>query len=201
MSFDSDAGFVPDATGFAIFFLLKQRGGDPVESGWVRLWSGSGDFALPADATDTSGGIYKGLGFPTAMEGLSGLINGDFDTLNFSLSGVDATALSMAGSDRADVDGALVHIGMIDLDGAAQAVGTTDWLWEGCAGRPRTQRIGLGEGATMSVVLPVTTSFFDRNLASQSWWSAKSQRLRDAADKFFDGMSSMTSWLVLPWPN
>lgn len=197
MSFDSDAGYVPDTPNFAIFFLLC-AGATPAD--WVRLWSGAGDYAFPADAFDTSGGTYIGLGFPLGIPAISQAFNGSASSLEFSLSGVDATALRAAGVDRETVNMSLLYVGLIDLDEHQQPVGTCDWLTEAQAGMPRTQRVGNGSGSVMSVTLPASLDFFDRNLAATNFWSDASQKLRSATDTMFAFIARMNLGMVISWP-
>lgn len=196
MSFDSDETYVPDTPNFAIFFLLKC--GEPEQ--WVRLWSGEGDFDLSADDFDTTGGRYISLGFPVGLPAISQAINGASTTLEFSLSGVDATALRMAGVDRDLVDGSIIHVGIMDLDEHQQPASGCDWLLEARAGKPRVSRTGRSEGALRTITLPASTDFTDRNRAAIAWWSPTSQRVRSPDDTFFDQVPAITAGMVISWP-
>lgn len=196
MSFDSDTGYVPDTPSFAIFFLLKAG----AAADWVRLWSGEGDYALPADSTDTTGGIYLGLGFPVGLPSISQAINGAASSLEFTLSGVDATAVAMAGVDRHIVDGSMLYVGIVDLDDYQAPVGACDWLLEAMAGKPRTSRTGQGAGAVRTITLPASTDFYDRNLSAVAFWSPTGQRARSADDSFFDQIPTISAGMIIEWP-
>jgi len=196
MSFDSDDAYVPDPPSFAIFFLLKA--GEPAN--WVRLWSGEGDYELPADGTDTTGGLYQGLGFPVGLPSISQAINGAASSLEFTLSGVDATAIAMAGVDRETVNNSLLYVGIVDLDEHQAPLTACDWLLEAQAGKPRTSRVGQGEGALRTITLPASTDFYDRNLAAVAFWSPTGQRARSPDDTFFDQIPAISAGMIIQWP-
>lgn len=197
MSFESDGSYQPDTPNFAIFWLLKV--GD-APTGWVRLWSGAGDFDLPADDTDTTGGRYVSLGFPLGLPAFSQAINGAAASVEFSLSGVDAEAMRLVGVDRDQVDGALVYVGIMDLDEHQQPASTCDWLMEAQAAKPRVSRTGQGSRAVRTISLPCVTDFFDRNLAATAYWSPTGQRSRSGDDAFFDLIPTISAGMVIEWP-
>jgi hypothetical protein len=196
MSFDSDDSYVPDPPSFGIFFLIKA--GDAAS--WVRVWSGDGFYDLPADGTDTSGGRYMGIGFPVGLPAISQAINGTSSNIEFSMSGVDATALRLAGADRNLVNGALVYLGLVDIDEHQQPTTSCDWILEGQAGKPRVSRVGRDEGALRTISLPVSTEFVDRNRAAIAWWSPSGQRARSADDAFCDQVPTISAGGVYTWP-
>lgn len=196
MSFDSDDGFVPDTSNFAIFWMLQVG----VSTNWVRVWSGAGDFTLPADDTDTLGGTYKGLDFPTAIPDLDLAVNGQASNVDFLISGVSATAVRLLGVDRDLVKGSSVYLGVMDLDDEQQPVGPVDWLLEGTAGAPRSSRVWQDGRALLSITLPVQTDAFDRNQAALNFWSPTAQRVRSPGDAFFDQTPQMANFMVIKWP-
>lgn len=196
MSYESDSGYVADTRDFAIFFLLKAG----TAANWVRLTSVEGGFTVPADSIDTLGGNYTCLGFPTGLPILSEAINGAFDSIDFSLPGVDATAIRLLTTDRAIVTGAAVHVGMIDLDSAQQPVGSIDWLIEGKAAAPRWSRQGQGEGALFTITLPVSTALFERNQSAIAYLTPTGQRSRSSDDAFCDFVTKMQAGMVVDWP-
>lgn len=197
MSGESDEGYVPDAPSFGIFFLLKQ-GADPAK--WVRLWSGDGDFPYPADAIDTTGGLYIGLGFPSGLPELTQCINGAFDNLEFVLSGVDENAIKLAGVNRHEVFGSSIHVGMVDLDEHQQPVGSFDWFLEARAGMPRIRRTGQGEDAVRAIVLPSSTAMIDRNTAEFGYWTPGDQRRRSPTDAMCDFTPKYGADTTVAWP-
>lgn len=196
MSYDSDAGYVPDSSNFALFWVLQV--GDP--DNWVRVWSGAGDFLVPADDTDTTGGLYKGLDFPTAIPDLDLAVNGQASSVDFTISGVSATSVKLLGVDRNAVKGSPVFLGIQDLSDDQQPVGSIDWLFEGVAGKPRSSRTWQEGKALRSITLSVVTDAYDRNLAALQFWSPTAQRLRSPGDRFFDQTPQMATFMVIKWP-
>lgn len=197
MTYESDAGYVPDSSGFAIFFLLKAGA---TSADWVRLSSVEGGIAAPADDTDTLGGRYDCLGFPNGLPALTQAINGAYENIEFSLSGVDATAIRLLGADRDAVDGALFYIGIQDLDSEQQQVGSIDWLMEGTAGKPRWSRQGLGEGALFTITLPVSTALYVRNQSALAFLTPQGQRARSSDDAFCDYVPKIVAGMIVAWP-
>lgn len=197
MTYASDAGYVPDTPSFGIFFLMKV-GADPAL--WIRLWSGFGNIRLPSDGIDTTGGTYQGLDFPTDLPGFDLAVNGEAAGVEFSISGVSATAVRLLGPSRADVSGSLVYLGILDLDSALQPVGVVDWLFEATAARPRSKRVGQDEGALYTITLPTMVDAYDREQTALAYWSPRSQDARSDGDRFFDQVPSMSVGMVIPWP-
>lgn len=192
----SDETYAPDSPAYAIFWLLKV--GEPED--WPRLWTGDGDFALSADAVDTTGGTYKSVGFPAGIEAFGQVINGASENIQFSLSGVDATAMRLAGVDRDAVNGSEIHIGMMDFDEFAQPTGPCDWLVELIAGKPRVRREGRDSGAVRTISLPATGGMKDRNMAGFAFWTGASQRRRSSDDAFCDRVTLYTKESTVKWP-
>lgn len=196
MSFTSDPGYVPDSENFAIFWVLQVG---PSE-GWVRVWSGAGDFMAPSDAIDTTGGLYKGLDFPTAIPDLDLAVNGQASGVEFSISGVSATAIRLLGVDRAAVKGSPVYMGIMDLDAELQPIGAIDWLFEATAGAPRSMRVWQDGKALRSIILPTVTDAYDRNQSALNFWSPTAQRALSPGDAFFDQTPQMANFMVIAWP-
>lgn len=192
----SDAAFTPDPPNFIIFFLLKC--GTPDQ--WMRAWSGRGDFPLAADAFDTTGGTYMGLPMPQGLPELSQAINGSFQGLEFSLSGVNAEIMTLAGADRDLVNGAKVHVGVMDLDEHQQPIGSADWLFRAIAAKPTVKRSGQGDLATRTISLPVSTAFKNRHLSPVAYLTPQGQRARSADDAFCDLTPAYSAASTVKWP-
>lgn len=190
----SDAAFVADTPSFAIFFLL--RCGEPEQ--WVRASTVWGDIEVAADAIDTTGGIYRFLPFPTGLETLSQAINGAFQAIDITMSGVAVSAdvLQLANVDRHLVNGSRAHFGVMDLDERQQPASSLDWLSVAIAGMPRLSRIGQAGQAVRSITLPLTAAFKDRRLAPIAYLTPQGQRARSGDDSFCDrtpGYSAISS--------
>ena len=192
----SDDAFVPDTPSFAIFMLMKC--GEPED--YVRFWSGIGDFRLAPDAVDTDGGTYKGLPFPQGLPELSQALNGAFQGIEFSLSGVNTEILRLAGVDRNIVDGARVHLGIMDLGDNHAPVGGCDWLFQAIAGKLIMRRMGQGDQAVRAITLPATTAFKDRLLAPLAYLTPTGQRSRSSDDAFCDMTPAYSAASTIKWP-
>jgi hypothetical protein len=193
---ESDDAYVPDTLSVAFFWLLKC--GTPDQ--WVRFWSGFGNYPHAADAIDTRGGIYTGLGDLQGLPELALALNGAFSGLEFSLSGLTVEALVLAGVDRDLVDGASIHVGMRDLGPFFEPVGGTDWLMRAIAGKPRTKRQGTPPQAVRTVTLPATLAFQDTNLTASQFLTPTGQRARSADDAFCDLTPAYSSNSTVKWP-
>lgn len=193
----SDEAYVADTDSFAIFFLLKC--GTPDQ--WVRATTIWGGAPVEADAIDTTGGAYWGLPFPTGLPELSQVINGTFQGIEITLSGLSVTneLQELVKVDRDLVNGARLHIGVMDLDERQQPASALDWLFEAQAGWPRIQRIGKSPTAFRSVTLPATAAFKDRNLAPIAYWTPQGQRARSADDAFCDNTPAYSAISTIKW--
>jgi hypothetical protein len=193
----SDDAYVADTRSFAIFFLLKC--GEPEQH--LRATSVWGDFEVAADAIDTTGGIYRALPMPTGLQELSQAINGTFQGVEFALSGVGITSdfLQLATIDRDLVNGAAIHVGLMDLDDRQQPIGGVDWLFEAQAGWPKVQRSGSGARAIRTMSLPATAAFKDRHLAPIAYLTPQGQRSRSPTDAFCDNTPAYSAISTITW--
>lgn len=193
----SDDAYVAATPSFAIFFLLKCGEADE----WMRACSVWGDFDVEADAIDTTGGRYRFLPFPLGLETLSQAINGAFQSVDITMSGVAVSAemQQLVAVDRHLVNGAPVHIGIMDLDEHQQPASTLDWLWQARAGMPRIQRVGRAPQALRSITLPVTAAFKDRRLAPIAYLTPQGQRARSSDDSFCDRTPGYSAVTAVTW--
>lgn len=196
MAFESDANYVPDTTNYGVFFLMKQ-GADPAN--WVRLWSGVFDIDVPAGATDTSGGVYRGLNFPLDIPELEGCLNGQTSSGEFILSGVGETALALLAEDSDEVVGSRIFVGVQDFAPGWVPIGGIGWMFRAYAGRPSSRGVGGEDGFTFSMSLPWQTEFYDREQASVAYWAPSAQRRRRAGDAFWDEVVKMSAGQVIMW--
>lgn len=190
---------IMSATGsprFSVFFLLL------ASSGPVRAWLGPGDYALPADDVDTTGGTYLGIGLVGDVPALRQLVGGVAERVEFSLSGADAATFALADADAADVRGAQVQVGIIFFDADWQAVAPVAWLWEGVADTPSVDRDGSGGQVTRRVSLSVGSAFTDRTRPQLAFYTPPDQKRRSATDTFCDRVPAYTvdSSIQFPGP-
>ena len=177
-----------------IFFRLDT---DPV----VRLWSGKGDYEIPADSVEGATATYRGLDALVNLPALAALINGQASRIEFGLSGVDTRVLELADAEADDVRGKTVRIGLAREDANWQRVGSVQWLWTGIADVLVTDRDTDPEGkVSRSVTLSVGSLFTGRRRPSLSYFTNAHQTRRSADDRFCERTPLHTNTLVLTWP-
>jgi len=169
---------------WSIFFHMACK------SSVVRAWLGVGDFALPADDVDQSGGTYLGIG----------LVGGVAERVEFTLNGADQTTFRLADDQVDDVRGAPVHVGIIFFDEDWQAVGRVAWLWEGTADVPAVDRDGSGGRVIRRVSLSVGSAFTDRTRPQLGFYTDKDQRRRSPNDAFCARVASYSVDSTIVWP-
>lgn len=171
----------------------------------LRLWFGVGDFELDADAIDTVGGVYSGLGELNDLPALSQLINGVFERIELSMSGVSAQALALADEDAESVVGAGTHFAILGLDGDWQPTSAAKWLWEGGADTPRfswdTSASPEGEVThTRTIALSVGTAMTGRKRPPWRNFTGVEQRRISADDAFCDRVGLYSRGSTRKWP-
>lgn len=159
------------------------------------VWSGVGDIDVPGDALVGSGVTrYKGIGTLTGIPVLQNLINGTADRAEFTLSGVDAIALSYAYEDRDSIPSALVRIGSVPLGDDGQVAGPVDWEWEGRADTISVNSQGQPNGVRVrSITISVGTATVARSTVGLAFFTDADQRQRSPDDAFFTYISSVVN--------
>lgn len=181
---------------YSLFFLMRLQTGEV-----VRAWLGVGDYALPADDVDTTGGVFKGIGMVGDFPALRQLVGGLAERVEFSLNGTDETVFRLAAVEMDDVISAEIYVGIIFFDQHWQAVDAAAWLWEGTADVPSVHRSSNEEGEiTRTVTLSVGTPFTDRVRAVLGYMTPEDQRRRSADDAFCDRVPAYDLGSTIQWP-
>lgn len=175
----------------AILLLVKTTEGD-----WLRAWSAFGDFALPADGIDTTGGVYRGVGELVDAPAVSQLINGLAERIVFSLSGVDPAVLALAEEDAEALRGAPAHLALVALGADWAPLHDAYWLWEGEADSLRVIRSGDVRSVSISVGTPHT----GRTRPSLGFFTGVEQRRRSPDDRFCDRVNLYSANATVRWP-
>jgi len=191
---------IMSATGaprFSVFILLVAA------SGPIRAWLGPGDYELPADDIDTTGGTYLGIGMVGDVPALRQLVGGVAERIEFSLNGADETTFALADADADDVRNAQVQVGVVFFDEDWQAVAPVAWLWEGVADTPAIDRSGAGGQITRRVTLSVGSAFTDRTRPQLAFYTPPDQKRRSPTDTFCDRVPAYTvdSTIQFPGPD
>lgn len=180
---------------YSMFLLIDTTEGP------VRAWTGVGDYEVAPDEVDTEGGTYLGIGLVGEIPALRQLIGGVAERVEFSLSGADETAVSLADDSADQVRGARVNVGIVFFDENWQSPTGPAWLWEGTADVPTVERDGSGGTIIRRVSLSVASTYTDRTRPRLSFYTDSDQRQRSATDTFCvrTGLYSVES--TIKWPD
>ena len=159
----------------------------------LRVWSGIGDFAIPADLIETAPATFQGMGELAGLPAVSQLINGQAERADFTVSGVTAETLALATEEAGVVKGAPVNLGYCVLDEAWQILSPVAWLWEGTADVVKTDRPAVADGVPVrSVTISVGSVFTGRRRPRLGFWTDAQQRRRSAYDAFCSYVGSLS---------
>lgn len=181
---------------YSVFILLEAAGGP------VRAWLGVGDYDLPADDVDLTGGTYLGIGLVGEIPALRQLVGGLAERIEFSLSGADEITFGLADAQASEVRRAPVHVGVIFFDEAWQAAGPVAWLWDGVADSPAIDRGEDDDKIQRRVTLSVGSAFTDRSRPVLGFYTPPDQKRRSPTDTFCDRVPVYTvnSSIQFPGP-
>lgn len=179
---------------YSIFFLLEAA------SGPVRAWLGVGDYPLPADDVDTTGGTYLGIGLVGEVPALRQLVGGLAERVEFTLNGADPITFALADDQVDEVRSAPVHVGVIFFDQDWQAADDIAWLWEGTADVPSVDRDGSSEQVVRRVSLSVGSAFTDRTRPQLAFYTDADQRRRSPTDSFCARVARYSVESTITWP-
>ena len=183
------------AVRFDMLMLVKSTGS------WIRLWTGAGNFLQPADAVDTEGGTYLGLGILGGIPALNQLINGVAERIDFTMSGVDELTINLADAEASTVRRADTYIGMQLFDDEYQRVDGVYWLWNGKADTPKTScEMGQDGIEIRTMALSVGSPFVIRRRPGLSYFNGIEQRAISATDAFCDRAVLYTQETAIRWP-
>lgn len=167
----------------------------------VRAWTGVGAFQKAADAVDTEGGVYLGLGEMQDIPALQQLMNGVAQRIELSLSGVDARIVELADADAPEVRSKAVHIGLQFFDADWQPLAGTFWIWDGEADVIKTDTVSspdFGRFRTVSLSVGSITTGRRRPLLQN--FTRAQQRRRSSDDAFCDRTGLYSGDSSSKWP-
>lgn len=177
----------------SFFFRMET---DPI----VRIWTGFGDYVLPADNIETETSNYIGWGDILQLPTLNQLVNGVASRVDFSISGVGETGLRLADEDYDQVRGAIVHIGMVPQDENWQPAGPTEWIWEGEADVLTFDSRNEGDRRVETIALSVGSIFTGRRRPRFKHYTDAEQRRRSADDRLCDRVTLYSQQYTKTWP-
>ncbi len=165
----------------------------------VLLWSGFGDLLVPSDDIVPEDAIALGGGELVNVPDFEQLINGLAERAEFTLSGVSEQTIAFAKEEAADVAGARVDIGRMDLGPDWQQAGDVEWEWSGEARSLSVGSQGTGEGRNRTITLTVSAGDTTRSRAPLSFFTDADQRRRSADDAVFSHVAAINSGTTRRW--
>jgi len=158
----------------------------------LRLHSGFGDFAVPGDAVDDAGALYRGAGTLIDIPTIHQLVNGQAERIDVTVSGVSAETQWMALSESRSVRHAEARIGTVALDEAYQVVGNVEWEWRGRADTVETELSAGDSDRQRTIGISIGSAGTGRSRPSFSFFTAAEQRRRSATDAFCDNVAGIS---------
>jgi hypothetical protein len=95
------------------------------------FWTGHTDLLLPADDVLPDLTLVSGAGELINLPDLEGLLNGQAQRMEVTLSGIDDRTLAFAVDEADQVPGAAVYIGRVEFDEDWQIASPVVWEWTG----------------------------------------------------------------------
>lgn len=167
----------------------------------VRIWSGPGDFAVPADFIEYEGGTYIGVGALLDIPVLDQLVNGVASRLDFSLSVVgDTDLMRLADEDADTVRGSDINIGLMPLGDDEQPVGAMVWVWEGQADTVTIESRLDGDRRVETMTISAGSLFTGRRRPNYRHYTDQEQRKRSPDDRLCDRVTLYSQQYNKTWP-
>lgn len=170
----------------------------------ARAWSGVGGFALPADAVETDGGRYLGVGWMQNLPALEVLLNGAAESVTFTLSGVDDRTVALV--DATDgVRGVAAHLGVM-FYGPRWTRTPVQWFRRWRVDMVGTREIAVtsddmdAEALSMSASVTLGSSRTSRRVGQPALWTHAEQNRLHPGDNSLSLVGRMTADATRPWP-
>ncbi len=180
---------------YSLFWLIETT------TGFVRAWTGVGDYDLAADDVDTEGGTYLGIGLLGQIPALRQLVGGTAERVEFTLNGVDAVTFGLADEAAATIRSAPVNVGILFFDADWQAADDIAWMWTGTADTIATDHTGDTAGRmSRRVTLSVGSAFTDRTRPQLGFYTPTDQARRSPTDTCCARVPAMSPESSVIWP-
>lgn len=169
----------------------------------LHIWMGVNDIPASFDSIDPDGTVFLGGGRLLQVPTLEVLINGQADSVEFGISGIDPATAQRVIDQLPDVRGCDVHIGITTLDKYYQPMSAIIPLWLGTASHTidGIQPVTGNETRTMNLSLAVLSGNGTRSRPALSMWSSAHQKALYQTDKFCDGTARLARGVAPAWPN
>lgn len=170
----------------------------------ARAWSGVGGFTLPADAVETEGGRYLGVGWMRNLPAMEVMLNGTAESVTFNLSGVDERTVTLV-DQQADVRGVRASMGLMFYGPRWQRT-PVRWMRRWRVDMVSTREIGLSseDGGAFALEMGVSVTLgsarTDRRVSQPSAWTHAEQTRLFPGDLGCALVSSLGPDATRPWP-
>lgn len=186
-----------DFHNIGVFFRLA------VEPDPVRLWLGFGAIAAGVNVFDPSGAEYVGFGELKDIPEMTQLVNGTAERVDFTISGVSGSVLSIAsGDDATAVKGKPVTVGFALLDSNYAMIGAVHWLAYYIADYLGGEQspASASEQIVRTISLSCGTRMTGRRRPSYAYYSDADQQARFPGDKFCSIAPQYAHGFNKTWP-
>ncbi len=169
----------------------------------LHVWMGVNDIPAGIDSVDGDGTVYLGGGRLLNVPTLEGLINGQADSVEFGMAGIDPATAQRVIDQMPEIRGCDVHVGIMTLDAYYQPMGPIVALWLGVASHITDGISPVTGNATRSMTLSmaVLSGNGTRSRPSLSMWSSSHQKALYPTDLFCDGTGRLARGVAPAWPN
>lgn len=169
----------------------------------LHIWFGVNDIPVGFDSIDPDGTVYLGGGRLIGVPTLEVLVNGTSDSVDFTISGIDAQAGAKVLDTIPAVRGCAVQMGITTLDDYYQPMSKVIPLWSGTASHiGESGQAAQGETSpSITLSLSVVTGEATRSRPSRSLWSSAQQKSISPTDLFCDATARLSRGVIPVWPN
>lgn len=169
----------------------------------LHIWMGINDIPAGFDSIDEDGTIYLGGGRLLNVPTLEVLVNGQSDSVEFGIAGIDPATAQKVLDEMPPVRGKDIRIGITTLDDHYQPTASPVAIWGGTASHvtETSEVVKETENATTAVSLASVSGNNTRSRASSSLWSAVHQKALHPTDRFCDGTARLARGVAPVWPN
>lgn len=167
----------------------------------LHMWFGINDIPANFDSIDPDGTVYLGGGKLVGVPTLEVLVNGTADSVEFTLSGIDATTAAKTIDSLPVVRGATVQMGITTLDQYFQPMSDIIPIWTGTASHVGEQSPATpsGQSVTLTLSLAVVAGEATRSRPARTLWSSAHQKAISSSDKFCDETARLARGVQPTW--
>lgn len=169
----------------------------------LHVWFGINDIPAGFDSLDGDGTVYLGAGRLIGVPTLEVLVNGQADSVDFTLSGIDPDTAGKLLDSIPAVRGARCYIGITTLDEYYQPMSKIIPIWWGTASHvgERSEIVTTNKNQSIVLSLSVATGESTRSRPARAEWNDIMQREISPDDGFCKQISRLARGVAPIWPN